>query len=133
MRHSLLLSLVTNCENTFISTEAFILADCLVVVRDVVFINCRKFVFCDGKITLVCAVNADCRHLLGFCIALYDYEPSETSQLTLRIDDVIVLLSKQHDRVGWWKGTLNGRVCISNVLYYCISVSYNLKHMLTRY
>ena len=53
---------------------------------------------------------ADSKKLLGFCIALYDYVPSECNQLTFKVDDVIVLLGKEHDRNGWWKGRLNGKV-----------------------
>ncbi len=63
------------------------------------------------------SVNADdarsfsaTKNALGLCVALYDYYPSEPSQLQIKVDDAIILLSKNHDYAGWWKGSLGGKV-----------------------
>ncbi|KAF8656654.1 hypothetical protein AX16_002458 [Volvariella volvacea WC 439] len=41
-----------------------------------------------------------------FCRALYDYTPSQTSELSFRRNDVIEVLSQQPS--GWWDGLLGG-------------------------
>ncbi|EEC12683.1 hypothetical protein IscW_ISCW020520 [Ixodes scapularis] len=41
---------------------------------------------------------------------LYGYEAQNEDELTIREGDVIVVLTKEVEDKGWWKGELNGRV-----------------------
>jgi len=51
--------------------------------------------------------------VLGFCEAQYDYSPMETNQIAFRVGEQIAILSKSRGNRGWWKGRLNGKVCLS--------------------
>lgn len=41
---------------------------------------------------------------------LYAYEAQNDDELTIKEGDVIVILTKEVEDKGWWKGELNGRV-----------------------
>lgn len=41
---------------------------------------------------------------------MYPYEAVNDDELTLREGDVITLVSKDCQDMGWWKGELNGRL-----------------------
>lgn len=44
------------------------------------------------------------------CIALFPYEAKHEDELTLKENDVILLLSTDLPDKGWWKGQLNGKI-----------------------
>jgi guanine nucleotide exchange factor VAV len=46
---------------------------------------------------------------LGMCTAQFDYAANQPNQLSLRVGDRIVILSRAGGFRGWWKGSLNGR------------------------
>ena len=52
---------------------------------------------------------------LGHCIAMYDYEAKQNDELTIRQDDVVIILEKQD--ADWWLGELNGRTGIFPATY----------------
>lgn len=45
-------------------------------------------------------------------IAEFDYNPTEPNQLPLRTGCQIIVLSKEGDSKGWWRGTCENRVCV---------------------
>lgn len=58
------------------------------------------------------------RRVIGYCSALYDYSATEPSQLSLRKDEMITILSKADESKGWWRGeSSNGKVGIFPVTY----------------
>ncbi|KAK7582758.1 hypothetical protein V9T40_014203 [Parthenolecanium corni] len=44
------------------------------------------------------------------CIALFPYEAKHEDELTLKENDMIILLSSDLPDKGWWKGQLNGKI-----------------------
>lgn len=44
------------------------------------------------------------------CIALFPYEAKHEDELTLKENDMIILLSTDLPDKGWWKGQLNGKI-----------------------
>ncbi|XP_070177253.1 guanine nucleotide exchange factor VAV2-like isoform X4 [Littorina saxatilis] len=42
--------------------------------------------------------------ILGYAVAVYDYAATSTSQVTLKLNDRIAILSKNGQDKGWWKG-----------------------------
>jgi len=58
------------------------------------------------------------RRVVGYCSALYDYSATEPSQLSLRKDEMITILSKADESKGWWRGeSRGGKVGIFPVTY----------------
>ncbi|KAK3108067.1 hypothetical protein FSP39_000542 [Pinctada imbricata] len=54
-------------------------------------------------------------HTIGRCRALYDYQASQTDELSIKYGDTINIYEKQPD--GWWQGELHGRVGIFPATY----------------
>ena len=46
---------------------------------------------------------------------MYDYEAKENDELTIRQDDVVIILEKQN--ADWWLGELNGKTGIFPATY----------------
>jgi SH3 domain. len=44
------------------------------------------------------------------CKVLYPYEAQNEDELTLKEEDIVVLISRDAPDKGWWKGELHGRV-----------------------
>lgn len=44
------------------------------------------------------------------CIALFPYEAKHEDELTLKENDMIIVLSTELPDKGWWKGQLNGKI-----------------------
>lgn len=44
------------------------------------------------------------------CIALFPYEAKHEDELSLKENDMIILLSTDLPDKGWWKGQLNGKI-----------------------
>ena len=42
--------------------------------------------------------------ILGYAVAVYDYAATSTTQVTLKLNDRIAILSKNGQDKGWWKG-----------------------------
>ncbi|XP_076454946.1 guanine nucleotide exchange factor VAV2-like isoform X2 [Babylonia areolata] len=42
--------------------------------------------------------------ILGYAVAVYDYAATSTSQVTMKLNDRIAILSKNGQDKGWWKG-----------------------------
>ncbi|XP_059153597.1 guanine nucleotide exchange factor VAV3-like isoform X3 [Physella acuta] len=42
--------------------------------------------------------------VLGYAVAIYDYAATSTTQVTLKVNDRIAILSKTGQDKGWWKG-----------------------------
>lgn len=43
--------------------------------------------------------------------ALYDFNPKELNQLPLRKDCIVLVIGKEGDSKGWWRGKALDRVC----------------------
>lgn len=43
------------------------------------------------------------------CKVMYDYKPKAEDELELKKGDVVVVLNKETEDEGWWRGELNGR------------------------
>lgn len=43
--------------------------------------------------------------------ALYDFNPKELNQLPLRKDCIVLVIGKEGDSKGWWRGKAMDRVC----------------------
>ncbi|XP_041369457.1 guanine nucleotide exchange factor VAV3-like isoform X4 [Gigantopelta aegis] len=48
--------------------------------------------------------QASGQRVIGYAVAVYDYAATSTSQLSLKIDDRIAVISKNGSDKGWWKG-----------------------------
>jgi hypothetical protein len=72
----------------------------LVVVK-----SCHA-VFCANLICIFFFFFAfsDGARILGYAVAVYDYAATSTSQVTLKLNDRIAILSKNGQDKGWWKG-----------------------------
>ena len=46
----------------------------------------------------------------AYCVALYDFEPNEQSELAFRNGQNIKITSKETEHMGWWMGESEGRV-----------------------
>lgn len=44
------------------------------------------------------------------CVALFPYEAKHEDELTLKENDMVILLSTDLPDKGWWKGQLNGKI-----------------------
>jgi SH3 domain-containing kinase-binding protein 1 len=44
------------------------------------------------------------------CRVLFPYEAAHEDELTLQPDDIITLITKDGQDVGWWKGELKGKI-----------------------
>lgn len=45
-------------------------------------------------------------------VAEFDFNPVEPNQLPLKQGCQVIVLSKEGDHKGWWKGMIQDRVCI---------------------
>ena len=45
-----------------------------------------------------------------YCQALYDFDPSEASELAFRCGQNIKIINKETDHMGWWLGECDGRI-----------------------
>lgn len=43
---------------------------------------------------------------------IYPYKAANEDELTIKEGDIITIISKDNEDVGWWKGELNGRVAL---------------------
>lgn len=50
-------------------------------------------------------------------VAELDYDPTEPNQLPLKKGAQVVVLSKEADHMGWWKGKLNDRVGLQHFIF----------------
>lgn len=53
--------------------------------------------------------------IIGYCKALYEYEPALDDELFLSPGDVIGVIKRQQD--GWWVGLLKGKVGVFPATY----------------
>ena len=41
---------------------------------------------------------------------LYSYSAASVDELTIEVGDIVIVLEKDVDHTGWWKGDLNGTI-----------------------
>ena len=46
----------------------------------------------------------------AYCMALYDFEPNDHSELAFRTGQNIKIINKETEHIGWWMGESEGRV-----------------------
>lgn len=65
-------------------------------------------------------------------VAELDYDPTEPNQLPLKKGAQVVVLSKEADHMGWWKGKVNDRVRFRfNILPLMFGLVFTLNSSLT--
>lgn len=47
---------------------------------------------------------------VAYCMALYDFEPNDHTELAFRTGQNIKIINKETDHIGWWMGESEGRI-----------------------
>lgn len=58
-------------------------------------------------------------------VAEFDFNPTEPNQLPLKKGCHVLVLSKEGDHKGWWKGQINDRVSETSILISSFIREYN--------
>ncbi|KAM4795778.1 SH3 domain-containing protein 21 [Rhinophrynus dorsalis] len=63
----------------------------------------------DKRVVTSQSKDSSSTQVKEFCCVMFDYTPSAQDELTLKKGDVVLIISKETEDEGWWRGELNGK------------------------